>query len=306
MIGLISSPTNLGLRPPVPGSTPGTSKAPEALREAGLNRRLVDAGAVELGTVLAGRYVADPDLPAGRLRNQEAILDHSQRLAIRIEQAVAAGHSPLVIGGDCSLLIATGLALSRRDRHGLVHIDGHTDFRHPGNSTSCASLAGEDLAAAVGMHWPSVADIDGMAPYIAPQDVVHIGCRDDDEQLDEVRDVVASVITAAELHDLGPRVAAQRALDVVSRPGVTGYWLHIDVDVLDPNFMPAVDSPSTGGMSPDELTTLLATLAPGALGAEVACFDPDVDPDGEYARLLSDILVSGLGDLGSGSTAAHA
>lgn len=306
MIGLISAPTNLGLRPPVPGGTPGTFKAPEALREAGLNRRLVDAGGVELGTVLAGRYVADPDLPAGRLRNQEAILDHSQRLAGRIEHALAAGHSPLVIGGDCSLLIATGLALSRRGRHGLVHIDGHTDFRHPGNSTSCASLAGEDLAATVGMHWPSVADIDGMAPYIAPQDTVHIGCRDDDEQLDEVREVVASVINAAELHDLGPRAAAQRALEVVTRPGVAGYWLHIDVDVLDPTFMPAVDSPSPGGLSPEELTTVLATFAPKAIGAEVACFDPDLDPDEEYARLLANILVIGLGRLGAGATALPA
>lgn len=299
MIGLISAPTNLGLRPPVPGGTPGTSKAPEALREAGLNQRLIDAGAVELGTVPAGRYVAAPDLPAGRLRNHEAILDHSQRLAARIEHALARGHCPLIIGGDCSLLIATGLALSRIGRHGLVHIDGHTDFRHPGNSSSCASLAGEDLAAAIGMHWPSIADIDGLAPYVAPQDVVHIGCRDDDEHLDEVRELVACAVTAAELRDHGPRAAAQRALEIASRPGVAGYWLHIDVDILDPTYMPAVDSPSPGGLSPEELTTLLGTLAPRAIGAHVTVFDPDLDPDGRYAQLLCDIVATGLGELGS-------
>jgi arginase len=26
-----------------------------------------------------------------------------------------------------------------------------------------------------------------------------------------------------------------------------GYWIHVDVDVLDPTFMPAVDSPDAGG-----------------------------------------------------------
>jgi hypothetical protein len=37
---VVSAPTNLGLRPPEPRSTPGTAKAPEALREAGLHARL--------------------------------------------------------------------------------------------------------------------------------------------------------------------------------------------------------------------------------------------------------------------------
>ena len=148
MIGLISAPTNLGLRPPVPGGAPGASKGPEVLREAGLHQRLLARGAVDEGTVLPGRYVAAPDLPPETLRNQASIVDHSVRLAARIGEVQARGRAPLIIGGDCSLLIGTGLAMSRRGRHGLVHIDGHTDFRHPGNSDECASLAGEDLAAA--------------------------------------------------------------------------------------------------------------------------------------------------------------
>jgi arginase len=40
---------------------------------------------------------------------------------------------PVVIGGDCSILLG---ALAGRRRQGalsLVHIDGHSDFRHPGN-----------------------------------------------------------------------------------------------------------------------------------------------------------------------------
>ena len=45
MLALISAPSNLGLRPPQPGSVPGTAKAPEALREAGLHARRAAAGA---------------------------------------------------------------------------------------------------------------------------------------------------------------------------------------------------------------------------------------------------------------------
>ncbi len=40
--------------------------------------------------------------------------------------------------------------------------------------------------------------------------------------------------------------------------GLDGYWLHLDVDILDPAVMPAVDSPSPDGLAPAELTGLLA------------------------------------------------
>jgi len=80
--------------------------------------------------------------------------------------------------------------------------------------------------------------------------------------------------------------------------GHAGYWLHLDVDVLDPIFMPAVDSPEPGGLNPDQLVSLLMELAPTAIGAQVTVFDPDLDPDGRYAALLVDILATALADLG--------
>ena len=119
MIALVAAPTNLGLRPPQPSSVPGCAKAPEALREAGLHSRLVEAGAVDVGVVLSGRYVDDGDPVAGRVRNQDALVDHSRRLATRLGHLLAAGHSPLVLGGDCSLLVSAGLALRRRGGYGL-------------------------------------------------------------------------------------------------------------------------------------------------------------------------------------------
>ena len=291
---MIAAPSNLGLRPPEPGAVPGCAKAPEALREAGLHAALAAAGAVEVGVVLPARY--RDDTQPGRLRNQNAIIDHSRRLADRLDQALDAGDRPLVLGGDCGILLGAGLALRRRGRYGLVHIDGHTDFRHPGNSERCASLAGEDLAAAVGLHWPAIADLDGLGPYFAASDVAHIGCREDDEQLSEVNQLLSAVIPARQVREEGPTAVASRVWQVVGAAKVAGYWLHVDVDVLDPEHMPAVDSPDPGGLDPDELTALLSALAPAALGVQVTVFDPDLDPDGRYARLLSGILATGLAD----------
>ena len=295
-IGLLSAPSNLGLRPPAPTSVPGCAKAPEALREAGLHQRLAEFGAEERGVVLSGRY-ADDATP-GSLRNHAAIVEHAWRLARRIDLLRADGLAPLVLGGDCSILVAAGLSLRRaQGRYGLVHLDGHTDFRNPGNSDQCASLAGEDLAAVVGLHWPTVADIDGLGPYFHPVHTAHAGCRDDDEEFQEATAVLGATLTASQIRHQGMDQAARKILDVVGHGYLDGYWIHLDVDILDPSVMPAVDSPAHGGLSAAELTELLAALAPRAVGAQVTVFDPDLDPDGSHARLLTDILVTGLAPL---------
>jgi arginase len=302
-ISLIGAPSNLGLRPPQETSVPGTAKAPEALREAGLHRRLLARGGIDAGTVIAPRYVDDRQ--EGRLRNHDAIIAYSRKLGERIDAALTRSEVPLLVGGDCSILIAAGLALAGRGRYGLVHIDGHTDFRHPGNSSQCASLAGEDLAAAIGVHWPEVADIDGLGPYFDPAATVHLGCRDGDEAIAEVEERIAMVGRASEIRTSGPAAMSARTLEVVTAADLDGFWLHIDVDVLDPSHMPAVDSPDPGGLTPSELQALVAGLAPHAVGGEVTVFDPDLDPDGRYAALLAPLLAEGLGALGSTRVSAR-
>ena len=70
------------------------------------------------------------------------------------------------------------------------------------------------------------------------------------------------------------------------------------MDVLDPSVMPAVDSPDSGGFTTKELIALLQQLAPDAIGASVTVFDPDLDPDGKYARLVTEVIEVGLARLG--------
>src|SRR3954452_1203933 len=109
LISIIAAPSNLGLRPPVPGAVPGCAKAPEALREAGLYQRLTAGGAQDGGVVLRGRYLDDVVAGVARLRNQEALVDHAYRLAARVGRVLDDGGTPLVLGGDCSILVGTCL-----------------------------------------------------------------------------------------------------------------------------------------------------------------------------------------------------
>lgn len=282
----------------MPGAVPGTAKAPEALREAGLYTALSQLGAVDAGVVLPGRYVDDDDASRaeGRVRNHDAIIDHARRLAARLAEVQATGRAPLVLGGDCSLIVAAGIASRARGGAGLVHTDGHTDFRQPGGDEPYGALGGEGLAAAIGLHLESIADIDGRGPYFDAAATAHVGCRSDDSDLDEVARSIGLLIPA---DDVVLHGAARAAARVTGTPGIErGFWLQVDVDVIDPAHMPAVDSPDPGGITPDELIDLLRLLGPRAWGASITIFDPDLDPDGTHARTVSRIVVEGLAHLG--------
>ncbi|MDL5351282.1 arginase family protein [Microbacterium sp. zg-YB36] len=80
---------------------------------------------------------------------------------------------------------------------------------------------------------------------------------------------------------------------------MNGFWLQLDVDVLDASVMPAVDSPDPGGLLPNQLRELLLALAPYAVGASITVFDPDLDPTGLYASRLTELITDGLGELGT-------
>jgi len=296
-ICLISAPTSLGLRPPRPGVIPACNKAPKALRNAGLFDRLVKLGASDIGAIEPEGY-SENVIPR-TIRNQEQITRFSKSLSDRILSVVRDGNAPLVVGGDCSALVGAGMALKKAGHYGLVHIDGHTDFRHPGNSTEVASLAGEDLAAVIGLHWGQISNIDGLGPYFDPKNVAHAGCRDDDDFPYEVRQVIGLVMPASEIKLRGMGETVSDILAFMKKADVNGYWLHLDVDVLDPSVMPAVDSPSPGGFNSNELTNLLKLLSPGAVGADMTIFDPGLDSLGIYAKLIANMVYEGLQSLGS-------
>ena len=209
-----------------------------------------------------------------------SIPGYTRELAERIGALLDAGERPLVLGGDCSILLGAMLALRRRGRFGLLHVDGHLDFRHPGWSGGIGAVAGEDLAGVTGRLEPALSDIDGLSPYVADADTVHLGERERDPG--ERTAIAATGITVVDL-------PALRAVGPVT-PEVP-YWLHVDADVLD---LPAVDSPAPGGLSFAELTELLRAVLDGAVGVQVTVFDPDLDADGSQARALTDCLVAGL------------
>ncbi|WP_225840357.1 arginase family protein [Streptomyces sp. NK08204] len=299
-VELVAAPWNLGLRPPAPGREPGTWRAPDALLSAGLEARLRPARVVELDRP---PYEFDPQ-PATRIRNGVTIREHALRLGEAVQAALAASRFAVVLGGDCSILLGCLLGARRLGRCGLVHLDGHSDFRHPGNydaGSSLGSAAGMDLALATGRgellltHWPVVG-----RPLVADEDVVQIGDRED-EGAPPVTRFTAQDVVRIGIADLGERV-----IRVLERRELERVWLHLDLDVLDDRVLPAVDSPGRPGLDFSQLAELVSALVGTGrvVGLDVAIYDPELDPDGAYAVPIVDCLASALAPLSTMETHA--
>jgi len=290
-IHIILAPSSLGLRPPAPDRIPGTYKAPDALINAGLLTKL---NAVDAGRVEPRPYSPDIE-PETNVRNRRAIGLYSWFIAQKVTNALETGF-PLLVGGDCSILIGAMIGLKRAGRYGLIFMDGHTDFQTPESSASKA-VAGMDLAIVTGYGAELLTNMKDMKPYVRESDVVIFGNRDIEDRETYYAPLIfetdISMITLDYARQVSIEMAAMQAVELLKQRGVTGFWIHLDADVLDSAIMPAVDSVMPGGLSYAEMIAALRVfLGSGmAVGMEITIYDPDLDPDGSIARAYVDALV---------------
>ncbi|MBT2389918.1 arginase family protein [Streptomyces sp. ISL-1] len=281
---IIEAPSVLGLRPS------GVEGLAAALLGAGLGDRL---GAVRAGRVEAPAYDPARDPESGVL-NPGGIADYSVRLADAVGGVIDRGLFPVVLGGDCSILLGNLLALRRRGRYGLLFLDGHTDFYQPAAEPT-GEVASMELALATGRGPRVLADIEGLGPLVRDEDVVAFGFRDSEESAAAGMQPLPQRLHAVDLDGVRALGAAAAARQAVGRLGE--YWVHLDVDVLDDALMPAVDYRLPGGLSWAELESVLRTALGDerAVGLDVTIFNPRLDPDGTIAARLVECLCRGLG-----------
>jgi arginase len=300
-ISLVLAPSNLGLRPTESGSQPGAWRAPQVLMDAGLARAL-DAREI----VPLDRPKYEFDAQAGtRIRNGLSIRAFSLQLSEKVRDILKKDGLPVVIGGDCSLLLGSLYGMRLAGGRGLVHIDGHSDFFHPGNYDTAkhlGSAAGMDLALASGRgellltDWPEIGK-----PLASDVDIIQLGERNAESPRfkDYYGDILRTEITQFTIQRVladGIDVTARRVIAKLEARGLDRVWLHVDLDVLDQSVMPAVDSPGSPGLDYVQLTGLVAALCASGriVGANFTIYDPERDPEVRYARPLVRCIADGI------------
>lgn len=274
------------------GSGRGEREAPAALRAAGLSAA-VDR---DLGDADCAIDSVERDVRTGVLALPETVRA-AHALAEDLERALReqSGRRPLVIGGDCSILLGIVPALRRSvGPMGLWFLDGHPDYSDgPGSETG--ETADMELAVLTGNGAEPLVTLAGMAPMVPASAVVMLGHRSSGLDAASAREL-ARVPSALHRIDaatvaVDPAAAGRRAAALPPEPDLR-MWLHLDVDVLDGGSLPAVSYPQPGGLDWDQLAAVMEPLAgsPRLLGVSVADFRPDLDPTGEHAARLIDLL----------------
>ncbi len=285
---VIEAPSNLGLKEPGPGKKPGVNKLPAWLKAQGLYEKLSPD---QIITVAPPPYSMHLDEVSG-VRNAGAIAAYSKQLSLEIQHAVTAGYFPVVLGGDCSILIGCAHALKSKGKYGLFFMDGHTDFVRPHTSLT-KGAAGMDLAIVTGHAHNKLANIGNLKPYFEEKDTLAFGNRYlQQEYVSMIRNSSIAYYDLEGVREKGIENITRQFLNQLNNEQANGFWIHLDADVLDDELMPCVDSRQPGGLRYDELRFTLELLLSSGLarGIDITILDPDLDENGVYTKRFVDEL----------------
>lgn len=287
---IIEAPSILGLRPT------GVKSLPQTLKQAGLIKRL--NAKFECCIQPIYKYDSKRD-PLTLIKNGQGIKVFSIHLAKIVNIEMAKKRFPILLGGDCSILIGALLGLRRVGGFGLFFIDGHADFYQPQASVT-GEVADMDLAIVMGRGPDILTNIDGLKPLLLDREVVVFGYRDAKQSSSygsqDVKNTNIQVFDLWKIKKLNISNVASVAVSNLLKEKLDGFWIHLDTDVLNDKIMPAVDYRLDDGLEFSELSELLKILISSqkAVGMTITIFNPHLDPHGSIARNFVSSIVSGL------------
>ncbi len=272
-IGLIGVPFDGGVT-----NRPGARHGPREVRnQSSLLRPINTAtGAQPFADLrirdLGDCWIEEPYSLAGALAEIEAFY----------RRVVAAGVTPVTVGGDHSIAWPILRAVAAGGPIGMVHIDAHGD-------------TGDDYMGSRIHHGTPFrrAVEDGL---LDPRRVIQIGLRGTSTVPGSLWEFSESsgmrVVPMDELHDRGWRWAVEEARRVV---GDGPCYLSFDIDSLDPAWAPGTGTPEAGGLSTIEAQRIVRGLMGlDVVGADVVEVSPPFDVGGltafHGASMLFEIL----------------
>jgi len=273
------------------GSPPNIENPADGLRRAKLIPLLEAKGhsVTDLGDLSGFQFQENRDLETGIL-DFDLWIDLSNALSLELGTILERESFPLLLGGDCSMLVGIFSAFAQRDTEiGLVFLDGHADFHSPETSDS-GDPADMELAVLTGRGPKKIVRMAGKYPLLKDDDVVVYGIR----AWDQIAESDIEVYDKKLMTDIGIKGVVEEGLENFTRRNLP-LWLHFDVDVLDPEFMPVM-FPEPGGLTFEEALEFLTLVwASGQIiGMSVACYHPMLDIDGNagvrLVTLVSNVL----------------
>ncbi|MER7116023.1 arginase family protein [Saccharomonospora azurea] len=182
------------------------------------------------------------------VRNRAALLENRTAQLAALENPEG---PVLTLGGDCgSDLVPIGVARYRYGPGlGVLWFDAHADANTPDTSPS-AAFHGMVLRALLGEG-----DDEFVAnPAVEPGRAVLVGTRSFDRS-------EAEAVRSGLLRHVPPPARPEQVVTAVRESGAEALYVHVDVDVLDPNAFAGTHYHEPGGLTIERLVACLDALA---------------------------------------------
>ena len=265
----------------------GMGDAPIALRKAGLVESLgspLDCGDVEIQRL-------KKDMADGVAKNLTHFRNATSLTYARTKSSKQ--ERLLILGGECSETVGVmaGLAEAYGGKTGMLWLDAHGDFNVPETSPS-GYIGGMCLAFACGMASGLDLGTGQAPPPLAGERLVHVGSRAlDPPEVAAFNSSPAKLFTAQQVKKIGAAdVAEEAARHLDNRSD----WIacHLDIDVLDPELIPAVNYPTPYGLTTEETSVVISKLlGTGKVRAlELAAYNPSKDRGASSAKKIIELL----------------
>ena len=262
----------------------GSRQLGERLRRAG-GKDLIDAETGErLSLRLLDKVLDLGDFtmyPTDILRSQESI-------ASGVAGVVRRGGFSLMLGGDHYTSYPSAMGWHRAKleqnpniRMGYVHFDGHLDF---------SDYMGQTGSLNSGTNARRISELHG----VQRKNMAWVGmtCLLNANQFDEIHAMGGAIFTAEDIHEHGPKEIARRACEHAIK-GCDVIYCTLDVDIMDPGYLPGTGAADPSGVTPTQLRTMLNVLTEYPLDAmDIMEIAPLLDPSGRSSSLAAEMALT--------------
>lgn len=292
-LSIIGVPIDLG------AGTRGVNLGPEAIRYAGLVKRLENIGySVEDRCDIPVNKKAAITVEGSNLKHLNVVSEVNEKLCKEVSDAMSEGKFPVVIGGDHSIAIGTiSGVLQHKKNLGVIWFDAHGDINTPETSPS-GNIHGMPIAVLLGMGDETLTSIGGSDTFLKKENIVYIGSRDlDAGERTALKTLGIKVFTMHEIDDMGIKNVMEQAIKIAGE-GTDGIHVSFDLDVLDPEVAPGTGTKVPGGMGYREAHYALELIAKSEklVSAEFVEVNPLLDHENMTAKATVALAGSLLGE----------
>ena len=259
----------------------GARFGPRGIREASTLFSFGHAGAYDHEdniTYLAADEVRIVDIGDADIVHTDTVKSHTN-IETGVRAILAAGATPIVLGGDHSVNIPCINAFSDEEPFHLVQIDAHLDFVDERHGVKCGH--GNPMRRAAEKSY-----VTGLS---------QIGIRNVSstakDGYDDARRMGSDIQSVRQFRAIGVAGMLNRI------PADQRYYVTIDIDGFDPSIAPGTGTPSHGGFLYYEILELLDGLTKqgNVIGVDLVEVAPDYDQSGSTTTLAAQMLLNFIG-----------